>query len=61
MSDSSWRWAEGDFGTNAKLLDPDITFETFMPDASDNVVAHGSAEIETFTREWLAQWRTHDR
>ncbi len=52
-------WAEGDFGASAKLLDSDITFETFMPDANENVVAHGFVEIEAFTREWLAQWRTY--
>jgi ketosteroid isomerase-like protein len=52
-------WAQGDFGASAKLLDPDITFETFMPDANENVVAHGFVEIEAFTRDWLAQWRNY--
>jgi ketosteroid isomerase-like protein len=50
-------WAHGNFGSRSDLLDPEITFETFMPDASQNVVAHGTAQFEAFTRDWLAQWR----
>jgi ketosteroid isomerase-like protein len=52
-------WERGDFRAPAKLLDPEIAFETFMPDADENVVAHGSAEFQAFTRDWLAQWRDY--
>jgi hypothetical protein len=52
-------WAQGDFGASAKLLDPEITFATFMPDANENVLAHGLVEVESFTRDWLAQWRNY--
>lgn len=51
-------WEQGDFRSGAQLLAPDITFETFMPDASGNLVTHGFAQFEAFTREWLGQW--HD-
>jgi ketosteroid isomerase-like protein len=50
-------WERGDFSSRADLLDPGIRFETFMPDASDYVSASGIAELEAFTRDWLAQWR----
>jgi ketosteroid isomerase-like protein len=52
-------WEHGDFRAPAKLLDPEIAFETFMPDANENVVAHGSTEFQAFTRDWLAQWRDY--
>jgi ketosteroid isomerase-like protein len=52
-------WEQGNFGAGAKLLDSEITFETFMPDASENVVTRGSAQIEAFTRDWFAQWRDY--
>ena len=52
-------WERGDFRAPAKLLDPEIAFETFMPDANENVVAHGFAEFRAFTRDWLAQWRDY--
>ena len=52
-------WAEGDFRSEAERLDPEISFETFMPDADENVVAHGFGEFEAFTRDWLAQWRDY--
>jgi ketosteroid isomerase-like protein len=52
-------WERGDFRAAAKLLDPEIAFETFMPDANEIVVAHGTAEFEAFTRDWLAQWRNY--
>jgi ketosteroid isomerase-like protein len=52
-------WALGDFAAWKALIDPGITFETFMPDASEDVVARGSAEFEAFTRDWLSQWRDY--
>lgn len=38
-------WARGDFRSEADWLDPEITFETFMPAADETVVAHGSDEL----------------
>ena len=52
-------WERGEFGTWSDRLDPEIAFETFMPDASENVTAHGVAELVAFTRDWLAQWRRY--
>jgi ketosteroid isomerase-like protein len=52
-------WEQGNFGAGAHLFDPDVTFETFMPDATENVVAHGSAQFAAFTRDWLSQWHEY--
>lgn len=52
-------WAAGDFQREAERFDPEIRFETFMPDADQNVVARGLDEIAAFTRDWLAQWRSY--
>jgi hypothetical protein len=30
-----------------------------MPDAGENVPAQGLAQLEAFTRDWLAQWRDY--
>ena len=49
-------WARGDFAGPTRLLDPEVVFETFMPDSNENVVARGADELEAFTRDWLAQW-----
>ena len=50
-------WAEGDFRKEAERLDPEIVFETFMPDAEGNVVARGVKDLAAYTRDWFAQWR----
>ena len=34
-------WEQGNFQAALPLFDPEITFETFMPDTSENVVVHG--------------------
>ncbi|MDQ3728461.1 MAG: nuclear transport factor 2 family protein [Actinomycetota bacterium] len=52
-------WAEGDFRSKTERFDPEAAFETFMPDADQNVVARGSEEIAAFTRDWLAQWQRY--
>jgi ketosteroid isomerase-like protein len=52
------RWGEGDFG-NSDSLDPEIEFETFMPDAGQDVTAHGVDELAAFGREWLSTWRSY--
>ena len=49
-------WAKGDFGTAVNHFDPDVVFSTFMPDSSEDVVAHGLAELQAFTTEWFQQW-----
>ena len=49
-------WGRGDFAGPVRLFDPDVAFETFMPDADENVVARGADELKAFTRDWLAQW-----
>jgi ketosteroid isomerase-like protein len=49
-------WARGEMRAGVELFDPGIVFESFMPDASDEVVAHGPEEVEAFMREFLAQW-----
>jgi ketosteroid isomerase-like protein len=40
-------------------FDPEIVFESFLPDASERVVANGSAEVEAFMREFLRQFRDY--
>ncbi len=50
-------WARGNMSAGTELFDPEIVFESFMPDASERVVAEGPEAIEAFMREFLAQWR----
>jgi ketosteroid isomerase-like protein len=52
-------WERGDFRSQARKFDPDIAFETFMPDADENVKLRGLEALEGFTRDWLAQWRDY--
>lgn len=52
-------WAQGNMRAGVELFDPEIVFESFMPDASERVVANGPAEVETFMREFLGQWRDY--
>ena len=40
-------------------FDPEIIFESFLPDASERIVANGPAEIEAFMRDFLRQWRDY--
>jgi ketosteroid isomerase-like protein len=49
----------GNFGGAVEWYDPEIRFETFMPDASANVTAHGVAELRDFMGNWLAQWKNY--
>jgi ketosteroid isomerase-like protein len=49
-------WARGNMGAGVEKFDPEIVFESFMPDAQDWVVARGVEEIDAFMREFLAQW-----
>lgn len=50
-------WERGDFRAALPVLDPEVTFETFMPDSSENVVVTGLDQLESFTRDWFGQWR----
>ena len=38
---------------------PEITVETFMPDAGEPVSLNGIGEFEVFMRDWLAQWELY--
>jgi ketosteroid isomerase-like protein len=52
-------WARGNMRAGVQMFDPEIVFESFMPDASDDVVAHGPEEVDAFMREFLAQWANY--
>jgi ketosteroid isomerase-like protein len=50
-------WERGRFQAALPLFDPEITFETFMPDATENIVVQGLEEIKAFMHDWFGQWR----
>jgi ketosteroid isomerase-like protein len=52
-------WERGNIRAGLDLFDPEIVFESFMPDASERVAAHGPEGIQAFMREFLAQWRNY--
>ncbi len=52
-------WARGDMQAGVDIFDPEIDFQSFLPDADDWVVARGPAEVEVFMREFLAQWANY--
>ena len=52
-------WARGNMKAGVELFDPEIVFDSFMPDSNERVVAHGPGEVEAFMREFLSQWREH--
>lgn len=52
-------WERGNMKAGPELFDPEIVFETFLPDASDRVVVRGPVEVEAFMREFLRQWRDY--
>jgi ketosteroid isomerase-like protein len=52
-------WEKGDFVAAAQMFDPEIEFETFMPDADENVTTSGTHGLAAFMRDWLAQWRDY--
>jgi ketosteroid isomerase-like protein len=49
-------WEQGKMNAGVELFDPEIVFESFMPDANERVVVHGPAEVRAFMGEFLAQW-----
>lgn len=52
-------WEKGNFEAAVESFDPEITFESFMPDASEDVILHGLNELRAFTRDWFTQWRDY--
>ena len=48
-------WEQGNLAAAVELFDPEIVFESFMPDSSERIVARGRREIETFMRNFLIQ------
>jgi ketosteroid isomerase-like protein len=52
-------WARGKLTAGVELFDPEIVFESFMPDASERVVVRGPEGIQAFMREFLEQWRNY--
>ena len=52
-------WERGNMKAGVELFDREIVFESFMPDSSERVVAHGPREVEAFMREFLRQWRDY--
>jgi ketosteroid isomerase-like protein len=52
-------WAQGNMKAGVELFDPQIVFESFMPDSTERVIAKGPEAVEAFMREFLAQWRDY--
>jgi ketosteroid isomerase-like protein len=52
-------WQRGNMKAGVERFDPEIVFESFMPDARERIVAHGPAEVEGFMREFLRDWRDY--
>jgi hypothetical protein len=52
-------WEQGNIRAGAELFDPEIVFESLMPDSNATIVANGLLEVEAFMRELLAQWRDY--
>jgi ketosteroid isomerase-like protein len=52
-------WERGSIGAGVELFDPEIRFETFMPDSNDRIAAEGPDGIESFMREFLTNWRDY--
>jgi ketosteroid isomerase-like protein len=52
-------WARGNFAAAQEWYDPEIRFEAWMPDSSENVTVHGLADLRDFTDSWFAQWKNY--
>jgi ketosteroid isomerase-like protein len=52
-------WQRGNMKAGVERFDPEIAFESFLPDASERVLANGLAEVEAFMREFLRQFREY--
>jgi hypothetical protein len=51
------QWARGNMRAGIEFFDPQIVFDSFMPDG--RVVVRGPEAIKSFMREFLAQWRDY--
>ena len=49
----------GNFAAGLEWYDPEVRFETWMPDSSENVTARGIAELGNFMRNWFGQWTNY--
>jgi ketosteroid isomerase-like protein len=49
-------WERGDMNAGVELFDPEIVFESYMPDAAERVVANGLDGVAAFMREFLRHW-----
>ncbi len=52
-------WEQGNLAAALELFDPEIVFESFMPDSSERIVARGRREVEAFTRDFLTETRAY--
>jgi ketosteroid isomerase-like protein len=52
-------WEKGDMRAGVELFDSDIVFASFMPDSTERITVRGPEGVETFMREFLAQWRDY--
>ncbi len=52
-------WERGNFETVNEFLDPEVVFETFMPDAPKSVTLKGSQRLREFMLEWFSQWKNY--
>jgi ketosteroid isomerase-like protein len=48
-------WTQGNLNAGVELFDAEIVFESYMPDSSERVVAHGREGMAGFMREFLQQ------
>jgi ketosteroid isomerase-like protein len=52
-------WERGNMEGGVELFEPQIVFESYMPDANERIVANGPRQVAEFMREFLAQWRDY--
>jgi ketosteroid isomerase-like protein len=52
-------WEQGNLAAAVELFDPEIVFESFMPDSRERIVARGREEVEAFTRDFLLETRDY--
>ena len=52
-------WARSDLNKGVEFFDPEIVFQSYMPDSSERVVAHGVEGVAAFMSEFLRQFRDY--
>lgn len=52
-------WAKGEFGGGVAHFDPEIVFESFVPDSRERRVYRGPEGVASFMREFLAVWEDY--